>query len=106
LLGVRNSAADYSLGDDLLDPARKRPYTVFASWTDLPYRDDAYMASLPREGGKVFGVTVHTGQDRPVADADAFYAERSAQIAEMMRNTARFTRRPQGAIQKVAAAEP
>ena len=103
LLGVRNPASDYSLGDDLLDAKQARKYTVFASWTDLGYRDDAYKATFPRESGNVFDVSIHTGADAPVADADEFYTNRRVEMAEMMRNSVRFSR-PRQSEDKVADA--
>jgi membrane-anchored protein YejM (alkaline phosphatase superfamily) len=95
LLGVRNPASDYSLGYDLLDTKQARKYTVFASWTDLGYRDDAYKAKFPRESGNVFDVSIHTGTDAAVADADEFYTNRRVEMADMMRNSVRFSRAKQ-----------
>ncbi len=94
LLGVRNPSGDYSLGYDLRDGAQPRAYTVMASWTDLAYRDDAYKASFPRESGNLFDVAVRTAQDAPVADEGRFFEQRRAQMAQLMRDSARFMRPP------------
>lgn len=94
LLGVRNPSGDYSLGYNLLDPAQQRQYTVMASWTDLAYRDEAYKVSFPRESGNLFDVTVRTADDAIVPDAARFFEQRRTQMAQLMRDSARFTRPP------------
>lgn len=90
LLGVQNPAAEYSLGQSLLEP-HQRDYVVLASWTDLGYRDNSYKASFPLEGASPFGSKVSTGEDRPLAQAQSFFEKRQGKVVEMLKNSVRFS---------------
>lgn len=91
LLGVHNPAEDYSLGQSLLE-SRERDYVVLASWTDLGYRDDAYKASFPLEGPSPFSSRVSTGEDKPLTEPQRFFEKRQGKMAEMLKNSVRFSR--------------
>lgn len=91
LLGVKNPAGDYSLGQNLLAPDYRRDYAVAADWNRIAYLGEDLKVAFPINAtGTAARDEVTDGDDRPVTDpAAAKQAIRQAML-EMMRNLGRF----------------
>ena len=92
LLGVKNPASDYSLGNNLLDPGFHREYAVAGDWNRLAYIGNDFKIAFPVNAT---GSAVHDeatdGNDDPLADPTKAKAEIRPAMVEMMQNLARFT---------------
>ena len=69
LLGVRNPATDYSLGQNLLDPAYHRDYAVAGDWNRIAYLGDDFKIAFPVNAAGAVKNEVTDGDDRALADA-------------------------------------
>lgn len=90
-LGVKNPAADYSLGTSMIDGPPRR-FAVMASWDEMTFRDEQYKASFPFKGGSLINITLRDGSDAPLPDIKAFFSQRQQEIAELMHDSVRFQR--------------
>ncbi len=90
LLGVTNPPRDYTLGYDLFG-GQTRKYTVFSDWDSVGYRDEQYKVAFPLKGAGFIHNRVTTGDDQPVKDSAAFFAEHKAQLLEIMNDMTRFS---------------
>jgi membrane-anchored protein YejM (alkaline phosphatase superfamily) len=88
LLGVRNPAADYCLGTDLLDQ-RPRPFLVCSDWSSLAILDDEFKARLPMSNSGVFRNEVTTREDGPAA-AGPYFKSRREQLIAVLQELRRF----------------
>ena len=94
LLGVRNPASDYSLGQNLLDPAYHRDYAVAGDWNRVAYLGEDFKVAFPVNTAGAVKSEATDGDDRPLPDhTDAKVAIRPVMV-EMMKNLTRFTKRP------------
>ena len=93
LLGVRNPAADYSLGNDLFAPDFNRDYAVAADWNRIAYIGDDYKVTFPVNALGAARNEASDGSDRPLDDADVAVRAIRSSIVEIMGNLARFSRR-------------
>ncbi len=91
ILGVKNSAKDYSLGYDMFGD-KKRDYTVFANWNDLGYMDNDCKITIPlKASSKIFG-EVMTRNDEIIKDASDIYASKAAKSISIMKEANIFTK--------------
>ena len=88
-LGVKNPPEDYSLGTSLLAPSG-RTFAVVASWSELAYVDPSYKMTFHLGAGN-WGGEATDGDDRPLADTDAFFAARRAELGQLFKELVRFS---------------
>ena len=93
LLGVRNPATDYSLGQNLLDPAYHRDYAVAGDWNRIAYLGDDFKIAFPVNAAGAVKNEVTDGDDRVLADAAKVKVAIRPVMVEMMKNLTRFNRR-------------
>ncbi len=93
LLGVRNPATDYSLGQNLLDPAYHRDYAVAGDWNRIAYLGDDFKIAFPVNAAGAVKNEVTDGDDRAFADAAKVKVAIRPVMVEMMKNLTRFTKR-------------
>ena len=93
LLGVRNPATDYSLGQNLLDPAYHRDYAVAGDWNRIAYIGDDFKIAFPVNAAGAVKNEVTDGDDRAFADAAKVKVAIRPVMVEMMKNLTRFTKR-------------
>ncbi len=93
LLGVRNPATDYSLGQNLLDPAYHRDYAVAGDWNRIAYLGDDFKIAFPVNAAGAVKNEVTDGDDRALADSAKVKVAIRPVMVEMMKNLTRFNRR-------------
>ena len=93
LLGVRNPATDYSLGQNLLDPAYHRDYAVAGDWNRIAYLGDDFKIAFPVNAAGAVKNEVTDGDDRAFADAAKVKVAIRPVMVEMMKNLTRFIKR-------------
>lgn len=93
LLGVRNPATDYSLGQNLLDPAYHRDYAVAGDWNRIAYIGDDFKIAFPVNAAGAVKNEVTDGDDRALSDAAKVKVAIRPVMVEMMKNLTRFNRR-------------
>ena len=93
LLGVRNPATDYSLGQNLLDPAYHRDYAVAGDWNRIAYIGDDFKIAFPVNAAGAVKNEVTDGDDRALADSAKVKVAIRPVMVEMMKNLTRFNRR-------------
>lgn len=92
LLGVRNPATDYSLGQNLFDPAYHRDYAVAGDWNRIAYLGDDFKIAFPVNAAGAVRNEVTDGDDRALADAAKVKVAIRPVMVEMMKNLTRFNR--------------
>ena len=90
LLGVRNPTSDYSLGQNLLDPAYHRDYAVAGDWNRVAYLGEDFKIAFPVNAAGVVKNEVTDGDDRPLADSAKVKSAINPVMVEMMKNLTRF----------------
>ena len=93
LLGVKNSPADYSMGQNLLSPDYHRDYAVAADWNRIAYIGSDFKVTFPvnATGGAAHN-EVTDSNDWPVNDPAGAKQRIQSTMVEMMRNLTRFGR--------------
>lgn len=94
LLGVRNPAADYSNGYNLLAADYHRDYAVAADWNRIAYIGADYKVAFPINAIGAVRSEITDGDDRPLADAAAVRIAIRQPMLEIMDTLTRFTRPP------------
>jgi len=90
-LGVKNPAADYSLGYDLLS-GPPRHYTVVSDWSRIGYIDGEFKAVFPLKNSVLIQNQFTTKDDQPVNDPAKFYAHHQSTLFDVMKEVSRFTK--------------
>jgi len=90
-LGVTNDPADYSLGIDLLGPAR-RDHVVIADWDQLCVRDAHGKGAFPLAESGLFDWEATSIDDAPFDDPRDWVHQASATLGLVARAQRRFTR--------------
>ncbi|MDT3669694.1 MAG: sulfatase-like hydrolase/transferase [Aromatoleum sp.] len=93
LLGVRNPAADYSLGQDLFDPAFNRRYAVVADWNRIGYIGEDFKVTFPINALGAGRNEATDGEDHPLDDPAVAIGKIRSSMVEIMGNLARFSGR-------------
>ena len=93
LLGVRNPATDYSLGQNLLDPAYHRDYAVAGDWNSIAYLGDDFKIAFPVNAAGAVKNEVTDGDDRALSDSAKVKVAIRPVMVEMMKNLTRFIKR-------------
>jgi hypothetical protein len=102
LLGVKNPAADYSLGHDLRGPI-DRDFMVVADWSRIGILDPAYKLTLPIQGtGLLLGNALTTRDDGPLPDQARAYRVAEPELRAAIEELHRF-RREAGSLRAAAA---
>lgn len=91
LLGVRNPASDYSLGQDLFDPGFHRRYAVVADWNRVAYIGEDFKVTFPINALGAGRNEATDGEDLPLDDPSAAIGKIRSSIVEIMGNLARFS---------------
>ena len=94
LLGVRNPASDYSLGQDLLDPNYHRDYAVASDWNRIAYLGEDFKIAFPVNTAGSMRDEATDGDDRPLSDPAEAKSKIRPIMVEMMKNLTRFSKRP------------
>jgi len=104
LLGVRNPAADYSLGRDLRG-AIERDFMVVADWSRIGILDPSYKLTLPIHGtGLLLDNALTTRDDGPLPDAGRAYRVAEPELQQAIEELRRFRREPGTARAKLGGA--
>ncbi|WP_332672683.1 sulfatase-like hydrolase/transferase [Aromatoleum sp.] len=93
LLGVRNPASDYSLGQDLFAPGFHRRYAVVADWNRVAYIGDDFKVTFPINALGAGRNEATDGEDHPLDDPAAAIITIRSSMVEIMGNLARFSGR-------------
>jgi hypothetical protein len=92
LLGVRNPAADYSLGRDLRGPI-ERDFMVVSDWSRIGILDPSYKLTLPIHGtGLLLANALTTREDGSLADAGRAYRAAEPELRTAIEELHRFRR--------------
>lgn len=94
LLGVKNPAADYSVGIDLMSTAR-REHVILSDWSHVGYEDSRVKITLPMNAQGVIDKKI-TGPHDEMLGADQatkVFREEQPHLVEMMQELGRFTRK-------------
>ncbi len=90
-LGVRNSHADYSLGNDLVNGSRPASYLVASDWSGVAYLGEQEKFVIPYKG--TFSRNRHTTKDDlPIEDDTKFLDEHQTELMKILDNTRKFLR--------------
>jgi len=96
LLGVKNSPADFSHGENLLDASQQglhtRTYTIVADWDRMAYIGKDYKAVLPLNATALASTLVTTADDKPVKDPDLFFQNHQTELIQIFRDLNRFNK--------------
>jgi len=105
LLGVRNPAADYSLGRDLRGPI-DREFMLVADWSRIGILDPDYKLTLPIHGtGLLLENAITTRDDGPLPDAGSAYRVAEPELRAAIGDLRRFRREP-GSVRAAAPVSP
>jgi membrane-anchored protein YejM (alkaline phosphatase superfamily) len=94
LLGVQNSASDYSMGFDLTQ-APARQYTLLADWERVAYLDREVKIAIPMTAKGFAQQTVTTADDQPIDDVSAVMQQKQAALLQAMRDVSLFKQKTQ-----------
>jgi len=93
LLGVRNPASDYSLGQNLLDPAYHRDYAVAGDWNRIAYIGENFKIAFPVNTAGAVRNEMIDGDDQPLRNPATAKASIQPVMVEMLKNLTRFSKR-------------
>jgi membrane-anchored protein YejM (alkaline phosphatase superfamily) len=91
-LGVQNPVSDYALGYDMLGPAQ-RTYTVTGHWRTMGFISENYKAVIAMDNAHIGENTVTDAEDNPVSDPGDFYKRHQADLVQIMRDIAHFSKK-------------
>ncbi len=93
-LGVKNSPADYSVGESILDPNYNRKLFIVSGWDIDTIVTPEYKYIIPTGGGKMFiGRNFFTADDEPLPDENEFLRTHSKLLLEVNQDMMHFIKR-------------